>query len=274
MAATKTISKLFALQWALQNESLTRSDAFVLASLIEYANGAVAWPSVETIAAVTGLARRTVQRSLRRLEEAKIIETTEGRGRTRTSRYRVMFDRFAQSPLAGRIRAAADLTKQKATRESPFSSFDGDAASEKRRHLSPEKASFESRKGDLRVAQTLLKNPLKNPSAPAATHPAGCVDPCVQKFDHEGRQFADALGKVGKGLGEERPDQESAYERRRNRTAQTLREIEADIKAGSPYAALWRWLDWLAEVAESRRREPLGEWARRLHHEITYLGPQ
>ena len=46
-----------------------------------------AWPSVATLASMTGLTRRTVQRALRALEEERLVQTETVSGRS--SRYRL-----------------------------------------------------------------------------------------------------------------------------------------------------------------------------------------
>ena len=63
-----------AVSYVLQRSAARRHDRLVLVSLANHANDrAESWPSVQTICHEAGISRRSVQRSLRRLQEADEI---------------------------------------------------------------------------------------------------------------------------------------------------------------------------------------------------------
>lgn len=89
--------------WAWKQNCGFSSDKNVLVALADNAweDGSNAWPSVALLARKTGLVRRTVQMSLRRLELNGFIEKTAEAdpGRTKPTTYRVVMDRDPAQPL-------------------------------------------------------------------------------------------------------------------------------------------------------------------------------
>jgi DNA-binding transcriptional MocR family regulator len=63
-------------------EGISQVDRLVAAVLAAHANTqGEAWPSLQRLALMTGLARRTVQRSLQRLDDRHVISIERGGGR-------------------------------------------------------------------------------------------------------------------------------------------------------------------------------------------------
>jgi biotin operon repressor len=70
--------------------NLSGSDMSVVVMLSTYMNFKTqnAWPSMNRLAADTNRSRSTVWRSLKRLEELKLVDVVHGRGRNKVNRYR------------------------------------------------------------------------------------------------------------------------------------------------------------------------------------------
>lgn len=83
--------------WAWKQDCGFSSDKSVLVALADNAweDGSNAWPSVALLVRKTGLGRRTVQTSLRRLENNSFIEMTKAAepSRAKPTTYRVCLDR-------------------------------------------------------------------------------------------------------------------------------------------------------------------------------------
>ncbi len=74
--------------WVLDNPSVRGNAKLVALALANYANDkGLAWPSVETLAKITGLSKRQIQRILPQIEKAGLLKITTGGGRKRTHRY-------------------------------------------------------------------------------------------------------------------------------------------------------------------------------------------
>ncbi len=75
---------------AFTDRRLGARDLRVLGVLYAHAGSdRVCWPAVSTIAELTGIDRRDVQRTIRRLEDFGWVRTEGGGGRASTSRYRL-----------------------------------------------------------------------------------------------------------------------------------------------------------------------------------------
>lgn len=86
---------------ALQDPRLQPSDKLILAALGGHTDtSGRCWPSVETIATLSGLQERSVFRSLKRLSETGYLQMEPRAGRS--TKYRVLFDTpDIMSPLTG-----------------------------------------------------------------------------------------------------------------------------------------------------------------------------
>jgi hypothetical protein len=86
---------------ALATPKLSAGDCAVLWQLCDRYNeqAGAAWPSMTRLASDISRDRKTVQRSLARLEAAELVQVTERGSRTRSNRYRPSFPRLgAQAP--------------------------------------------------------------------------------------------------------------------------------------------------------------------------------
>ncbi len=74
--------------WVLDNPSVGGNAKLVALALANYANDkGLAWPSVETLAKITGLSTRQIQRILPQIEKAGLVKISPGGGRKHTHRY-------------------------------------------------------------------------------------------------------------------------------------------------------------------------------------------
>ncbi|MBQ0708717.1 helix-turn-helix domain-containing protein [Ochrobactrum sp. AP1BH01-1] len=121
-----------------------------------------AWPSYELLASETGVTVKTVYRAISRLRERKHIETTEGRGRSRTLQYHAKI-----KPVAVANAVESSVSRPDKTRhESPVIDGKPDICVPKTGHL-------ETVKPDTNVLQTSLKKSSnKSSSEPRAKDPA------------------------------------------------------------------------------------------------------
>ena len=98
------------LPWMIGLTELSGSDWRVYLCLLYHSiNSPVVFPKMETIAAMTGLRREDVPRSIRRLEKAGRIATEHGGGRAH-NRYRILFPENEVSELPAVV--SADLRTQ------------------------------------------------------------------------------------------------------------------------------------------------------------------
>ena len=75
-------------KWVLDNPNVHGNVKLVAIVLANYTNDrGLAWPSVETLAKMTGLSRRQIQRILPQIEKARLVKISTGGGRKRTHRY-------------------------------------------------------------------------------------------------------------------------------------------------------------------------------------------
>ncbi|MCD4514148.1 helix-turn-helix domain-containing protein [Brucella pseudogrignonensis] len=121
-----------------------------------------AWPSYELLASETGVTVKTVYRAISRLRERKHIETTEGRGRSRTLQYHAKIKPFAVADTVESPVSKPDKTRH----ECPVIEKKEDICAPKTGHL-------ETVKPDTNVLQTSLKkSSIKSLSEPRANDPA------------------------------------------------------------------------------------------------------
>lgn len=92
---------------------LTKADCLVLAALIEYTNSesGLAWPSKETLAVVTGLHVKTVQKSIKKIECYLGMRVRRGGRSSVSNRYELPISEFKPSVFRDRIVAAAKAAK-------------------------------------------------------------------------------------------------------------------------------------------------------------------
>ncbi len=108
------MNPLAALRFVLRELEAGPQEKLILLALVSYADAdGACWPSVETLARGTGLGRRTVQRVLRRLEQAGLVDVTPGGGRHNPSRYRL---RLPPEVEKGRQRDAVSLPEKASAR--------------------------------------------------------------------------------------------------------------------------------------------------------------
>lgn len=192
-AKPPTVSKLFLVQYALTQPRFTKADVLVLAILIEYHNWnyGYAWPSVETIATVAKLERRTIQKCLGRLAEGGVLRILRGGGRNRSSRYYVPLEAFDSSPFRDAIRNAS------VARSGSGSSIDGQKGERprgKERTAARETA-------NCRTPEPILGNPPDwRPSATAASPNGDAVMPttldasCIGQFQRWWNENKHSMG--------------------------------------------------------------------------------
>lgn len=228
-----TVRKLFVLQRALMDPALSKADVLVLAAIVEYLNGihGVAWPSVETIAFVTGLPRRTVQRSLRRLERRDCITVERGGGKGHSNRYSVKLD-FPVSPFQDAIkRAAARAAEQRAAPVSPFTDSKGDNQDAKGRQSVHQTATATSPEP---TERTLLKSPSSNEAS-------ACADALLQDDQKLGKNLA----RIERAL-RQRPEEFDLYEVR-----SFLEHLHINLdRLDANYGRAYRLLDVVAVLIE------------------------
>ncbi len=78
--------------WVMNNLSVGGNVKLVAIVLANFANDkGSAWPSVETLAKMTGLSRRQIQRIVPQIEEAGLVKISTGGGRKRTHKYQFTY---------------------------------------------------------------------------------------------------------------------------------------------------------------------------------------
>jgi hypothetical protein len=133
--------------WGLRN--LTASQKMVLMSLADQANDqGVCWPGIDSMRIRTCLGERTIQRSIRELQQAGLIRIDDGGGRKNTNRYTVLCDAVADERFR---QAEADMKAKEVPKnpdtEAPFQSEKGDTT-----------APIQPRNGDA-MAPFVMRNP-------------------------------------------------------------------------------------------------------------------
>jgi len=84
------MNPLVAMRFIIRELEAPPLEKLLMLALLSHADGeGHCFPSVATLAAETGISRRTVQRLLRRLERAGLLRITPGQGRRHPSSYRL-----------------------------------------------------------------------------------------------------------------------------------------------------------------------------------------
>lgn len=173
--------------WVLNHSEARGSDRLVLVALASHQNGRAARPAVSRLVAETLLDRRSVFRSLTRLEETKAIEVShKGPGRGGTNLYYVRTEKVAEchqycckggvAPPGGvascHEKVASSTPKGGVTPPEPLkSNYEPLTARVATGHLS-------KTKGDLRPPLGIQRIPDDEPCNPLGGHAPCLGDPC------------------------------------------------------------------------------------------------
>jgi hypothetical protein len=248
--AKTLLAKLRFVEWVSTIAELSRLDMAVAIRLVSLFNPrrGYAWPPLDQLAGELGATKRSVIRSIDRLEARGLFDVMRSTGRGHSNEYRPLFENMPDGDAYAETKKVTPMSPnpndEKVTRTSPFNSA---LDSGERVTFRAQRVTSQARKGDVAVTPSDLTTGLDNRSIAIAS-PSGDALPPRCDSPNVGAHLARFESVVLRSiLQQPRHD--------------ALRSLSA-----------WsEWLDQIADEYSAHEGDPIGGRAYRLHDHVCGL---
>lgn len=231
------------MSWLWDNSAARGTDLLVLLALADFADddGTNAWPSIETLAKKCRQDRRTVQRTLVKLEDAGLVKVARNAGPGGVNRYVVAMPKPAVEAAPEPSTGGGDLPGV-ADRRGGVETTGGGGTHAARTVLEPSSTPPTPRQRGARLHPALtttqrlrrLRYPQADPTAVVRAVRQGHPADRGQRLDHGPLQGVPPQGMEGRVMTDDTPDSRPEVERLRERldaALAALRDLGRQLRA-------------------------------------------